>query len=197
MHDGFYLRLGTGFGAYSESLRSEDSDVYGGKVKGTTSGFATLGEFAIGGTISRGLVLGGGAYTAQLVAGTFRTSDSSAGAPPPELDPEVRNFSLVGPFLDWYPNPRKGFHVQASLGLATLSGVHLDTSVVDDDDPYHAAGVGIMLAAGYEWWIGEEWSMGVAARLLGGFLAGKDDSDVTWYHAAGTGPSPVFTITYH
>jgi hypothetical protein len=196
-HDGFYFRLGTGFGAYSESLQSEDAGIYGGKVKGTNTGFATLGELALGGTIGKGLVLGGGAYTAQLIASTFRVNQDSAGPPPPELDPEIRNFALVGPFLDWYPNPKKGFHLQAALGLATLSSIHIDTSAVNDDNPYHAAGAGIMLGAGYEWWIGEEWSMGAMARMLGAVLVGKDDSDVTWYHAAGTGPSPMFTVTYH
>lgn len=196
-HDGFYLRLATGFGAYSETIRSERSDRYGGTVKGQSTGFATLGELAVGGTIAPGLVLGGGAYTAQLIAGTFRVNDDSDGDPPPELDPEVRNFALVGPFIDWYPNPKTGFHFQAALGLATLSGVHLDTSAVNDDEPYHAIGGGVMLGVGYEWWVGDEWSMGVSARLLGSFLRGKDDSDVMWNHVAGTGPSPMFTVTYH
>jgi len=190
------MRLGTGLGAYSESLRSESTDLYGGKVQGNTTGIATLGEFAVGGNIGKGLVLGCGIYSAELIASTFRVSKSSDGSPPSELDPGVRNLALIGPFLDWYPNPQKGFHLQVALGFAALTGVSVDTNV-DREDVYHAEGGGIMLGAGYEWWIGDEWSLGVEARLLGTLLTGKDDSDVRWFHAAGTSPSPVFTVTYH
>lgn len=197
VHDGFYFRIAAGFGAYSEGLRSESAAAYGGKVKGRSSGFATLGEFALGGTIAKGLVLGGGAYTAQLVSGTYRTYRDSAGVPPPELDPEVRNFALVGPFFDWYPTPHKGFHLQAALGVASLSGVQLDAFPVRDDEPYTAIGGGIMFGVGHEWWIGEQWSMGVLGRVMGALLMGKDDQDVRWYHAAGTSPSVLLTVTYH
>ncbi len=177
-------------------MRSEDSSVYGGRIKGQTTGFATVSELALGGTISRGLVLGGGFYTAQLVAATFRQAKDSAGAPPPELDPEQRNFTLVGPFLDWYFNEHRGLHAQAALGLATFSAVGFGT-FAGNSDPYHATGGGIMLGIGYEWWIADEWSMGALARVTGAYLVGKDDSDVMWRHGLGTSISPMFSITYH
>lgn len=195
-HDGFYLRFATGFGAVSESLRSRRSEAYGGIVEGNSSGFATLGEFALGGTVATGVVLGGGAYSFDIVTATYRATEDSASAPPGELDPARRNFSLVGPFADWYFDPMSGFHAQLALGLATLSAVQLDTSPIDDE-PYHAVGAGIMLGIGYEWWVAEEWSLGAMARLTAAFLAGKDEAGVTWHHGLGSSPAPMFTVTYH
>lgn len=195
-HDGFYFRFGTGFGAVSESLRSSRAAVYGGRVEGNTSGLATLGELAFGGTLAPGLALGGGVYTFDIVTATFRGTDDSASAPPRELDPARRNFALVGPFVDWYFDDRSGFHAQLALGIASLSVVELDTSPVEDE-PYGAIGGGIMLGIGYEWWVAEEWSLGVMARTTAAFLVGKDESDVTWHHALGSSPGPMFTVTYH
>lgn len=196
-HDGFYFRAGTGLGVMTEDLRSESSSVYGGKVKGNGTGFSTVSELAFGGTIARGFVLGGGIYSAELVSATFRVTKDSAGMPPPELDPERRNFTLVGPFIDWYFNEHRGLHVQFALGFASLSAVRIGSVPWEEDHPYNAAGGGVMLGLGYEWWIGEEWSMGVLARITGAYLSGKDDAGVRWYHGLGTGPSPMFTLTYH
>lgn len=195
-HDGFYLRLATGLSVMSEDLRSADSSVYGGEVKGESTGFATVSELAVGGTLGRGFVLGGGVYTAELISATFRTAKDSAGSPPAELDPEKRNFTLVGPFFDWYLREHKGFHIQAALGFCTFSAVRFASLPFEENDPYHAEGGGIMLGAGYEWWIARQWSMGVMARLTAAYLTGKDDAGVRWYHALGTSPSPMFTVTY-
>lgn len=196
-HDGFYFRAGTGFGVMTENLRSENSSVYGGRVKGDSTGFATASELAFGGTIASGFVLGGGIYTAELVSSTFRVTKDSAGVPPLELDPERRNFTLVGPFFDWYFHEHRGLHLQMALGFASLSAVRIGSVPWEEDDPYHADGGGIMLGLGYEWWVGEEWSIGALARMTAAYLVGKDDSGVHWYHGLGMGPSPMFTLTYH
>lgn len=196
-HDGFYFRAGTGLGVMTENLRSQDSTVYGGRVKGDSTGFATVSELAFGGTVTRGFVLGGGIYTAQLISSTFHVSKDSADVPPAELDPERRNFTLVGPFVDWYFNEHRGLHLQLAIGFATLSAVRVGSVPWEEDNPYHAAGGGIMVGLGYEWWVGREWSIGALARITGAYLVGKDDAGVRWYHGLGTGPSPMFTITYH
>lgn len=194
-HDGFYFRLAGGFGVYEESLQSENSEIYEGEVQGRTMGLASVSELALGGTIGRGLVLGGGVYSAELVTATFRADEDSPAPPPSELDPSLRNVSILGPFLDWYPNPKNGLHFQLALGLASMSAGFPGTGPGKAD--YAAFGGGVVLGAGYEWWIGDEWSVGALARVMGVVAAGKDDADVIWTHTLGTRPSLLLTLTYH
>jgi hypothetical protein len=196
VHDGFYMRFGSGLAAFDERLQSDDSDVYGGEIKSRTRGIATVSELAIGGTISKGVVLGGGIYTADLLASTLRLEKDSAGEPPAELDTGLRNLVLIAPFIDIYPNPRRGFHVQGALGLAALTASVFGSSATDQSK-YAAVGGGLMLGAGYEWWIADEWSLGVLGRATISVLTGEDESDVRWIHVPVTSPSFMFTLTYH
>jgi hypothetical protein len=196
VHDGFYFRAGSGFGGFDERVRSESSSVYGGKVIGRNRGIVTLGEFALGGTVAEGWVLGGGIYSADLLASTYRQSDGSSALPPPELDPGLRNLALIAPFVDYYPNPRQGFHFQAALGLATLTPRVFGDSATEQST-YLAVGGGLMFGAGHEWWVAEEWSIGVLARTTAAVVTGKDDADVRFTHIALTSPSLLVTLTYH
>jgi hypothetical protein len=196
VHDGFYLRFGTGFGVYEERLESDDSSVYGGEVGGRTVGIASLGEFAMGGTISSGLVLGGGVYTAKLLSGHFRVDESSPAAPPSELDPELRELTVLGPFLDWYPRPHRGLHLQVAVGLAAVTTTNGGFDE-DDEDTYRAFGAGVVLGVGYEWWIGDEWSIGAMARAQAAAVSGEDDAKVRWFHGVSTSPALLLTLTYH
>jgi hypothetical protein len=196
LHDGFYLRFATGFGAYDERLRSATSSVYAGHVVGRNRGLMSLGELAFGGTIASGWVVGGGIYSSDLLASTFRSGNGSAGVPPTELDPGLRNMSLIAPFVDYYADPRSGFHLQAALGLATLTPRVLGDSATEQST-YLALGGGLMLGAGYEWWVDDEWSLGVLSRTTLAVLTGKDDADVRWMHVAVTSPGLLVTLTYH
>jgi hypothetical protein len=195
-HDGFYLRFGSGFGIYEERLESDESDLYGGDVSGRSVGISSVGEFAMGGTIREGLVLGGGLYTAKLLSGHYRSDASSAGDPPLELDPEARDLVMLGPFLDYYPRPSRGLHFMAALGLAGMTAT-LGGRTDDDDDRYTAVGGGLVFGVGYEWWVGDEWSLGAMARAMAVALSGKDEADVRWFHGIGASPSLMLTLTYH
>jgi len=55
----------------------------------------------------------------------------------------------------------------------------------------------LMLGAGYDWWVAEEWSLGVLARTTIAVLRGQDESDVRWLHVAVTSPGLLVTLTYH
>jgi hypothetical protein len=186
------MRFAMGLGAYSESFQSRDTPRYGGESGGDASGFATVGEFAIGGTAAPGLVLGGGIYTASMVTGSF--SPDEGVTVPDELDPERRDFQVVGPFIDWYPNPSKGLHLQAAIGFASIqSGWGSERS----EPEYAAYGGGVMLGVGYEWFVADEWSLGVMGRITGAVVTGEDDNGVRFYHAVGTSPSLLLAVTYH
>lgn len=195
VHDGFYLRFASGFGAYAETFKSESSEVYAGEVHARTRGLATLGEFAVGGSLRPGLVLGVGVYSAELISGGFRTSRESADVPPPELEPEFRSLGILGPFLDWYPNPQRGFHVQAAVGVAGMGTAFDDFG--DSDEEYSAGGAGLVIGIGHEWWIGDQWSLGVLARNTLALVTGEDSAGVRWVHGIATTPSLMMTLTYH
>jgi len=190
------LRAASGFGAYEESLFADDASEYGGDVEGRTVGFASLGELTIGGTIAPGLVLGGGAYTAQLLSAHFKLARDSDGAPPSELDPELRTLALFGPFLQWYPNARRGFHVEAALGFAAITSDSGGSRGFEEPD-YQAIGAGLVLGSGYEWFIADEWSIGVLGRMMAAVVTGEDDAEVRWVHGISTTPSLLLSITYH
>jgi hypothetical protein len=193
VHDGFYFRFGSGFGVYEEGLRSEESAVYDGRVEGNTRGLGSVSELELGGSLKPGLILGGGAYSLDLVTGTFRLDRDSDDALPEELDPERRSLVVVGPFLTWYPNPRKGFYLHGALGVAGLSSGRFDR----DSDDYRAFGGGMALGVGHDWWIGDEWSIGVMARVLGAIVTGEDEANVRFVHAIGTSPSLMVNVTYN
>jgi len=193
-HDGFYLRVATGFGVYDERLTSAADAEYGGSAKGRLRGMAALSEIALGGSIGRGWVLGGGIYSADLIASTFRSNPGSA-VPPAELDPGLRSLTVIGPFLDWYASDTGGFHIQFGLGLGTMTPQVFGDAATRQSE-YLAIGGGLMLGVGYEWWVGDDISLGILSRTTAVLLRGHDDSDVAWTHFGLTSPGLLVSLTY-
>ena len=194
-HDGFYLRLGLGAGLMRSVVDFEDvSGTSEVKARGGGAGF----EFAMGGTVAPGLVIGGGIYTVSASGITWE-SDQVADWTDSDDDSFKGGdgaIGLLGVMLDFYPNPRGGFHIQGGLGLGTIA---LDN---DDDDDFpgenwEGGGGGLMLGAGYEFWISDQWSLGGVGRVL--MVSGKvrgSDSDVD-YDAKAIAPALLFVATHH
>lgn len=164
VHDGFYLRLGLGVGGFSAN-GTLTPDMYGGSVKISGAGMGL--DLLLGGSISPGLVLGGGLIFQQIVKpdvslpGGVTASSSNNG-----------NFGVIGPFLQWYPNPRSGFHLSGMVGLAALTASNPETGESKAGD----RGAGLALAGGYDFWVAPQWSIGLDARLFGGSVS-KDFGD--------------------
>src|SRR6185295_16473393 len=169
-HHGFYLRFASGFAAYDERLRSDHA--LAGATRGRGRGIATLGELALGGSPAPRWVIGGAIYSADLLASTYR---SKTVAPPAELDPGLRNVALIAPFLDYALESVPGLHVQAALGLATLTPRVLGDSATSQSQ-YLAIGAGLMFGGGYEWDIAENWRLGVLSRTTLSVLSGHDEA---------------------
>jgi hypothetical protein len=195
VHDGFYLRVATGFGVYDERLESATLPE-GGKIEARNRGIAALSDFAIGGTVAPGWVVGGRIFSVDLVASTYRASGSGVVPVPDELDPGLRNLSVIGPFVDWYPNVRGGFHAQGGLGLATLTP-RLFGHPATQRSEYLAVGGALVLGTGYDWWVADEWSIGFMGQLGLRYLRGEDDSGVRWTHIVTNSPSLWLVLTYH
>ncbi len=177
-HDGFYMRLGVGAAALAGEV---------GAVELGGAGLAT--EFALGGTVAPGLVVGGGSYPVFVPTTSYEFATGE------KQDGDGTTVALIGPFVDYYINPAGGLHVQGSLGLnssALKAPSELEQSGV---------GLGLMLGVGYEWWVGEQWSMGVLGRLtttashevegkVDGLLTVKNDASFTTFGL-------LATFTYH
>jgi hypothetical protein len=111
LHDGFYLRMSVGGG--SLAARGDRYDAGGAASDYSFTGNALHFDIAVGGTPTPGLVLGGtylGSYGARGARGRMDGADTTGDT--------GMSFSLIGPFLDVYPEPRGGFHVGGMLGLA-------------------------------------------------------------------------------
>jgi len=201
-HDGFYLRLAVGIGGVSGRYRGD----FSGADKFDVSGIAALDEVAFGGTPSPGVVIGGGIYGSTTPSPTmsFRGVDQKMGAV---------GVGVVGPFVDVYPNPQVGFHVQGAIGLAVLSAAKGDAQLVcnsvtsvgpicvteiNPPDDYFGTGLGVVVGAGYEGWIGDQWSIGGMARLTyaSGTLRPMNET-IPDVKASVLVPGALFTVTYH
>ncbi len=102
VHDGFYFRLAEGYGY---------TTITGNGAFGQTSvsGGGSATSLLFGGTPVRGFVVGGGLHvttaTGSLNGGPLSSSTVSG----EEL--------TLGPFVDWYPDARDGWHVGLLAGL--------------------------------------------------------------------------------
>lgn len=187
LHDGFYFRFATGISGYDESIRLE-----GASESTEVSGLSTVSELAIGGTIGSGFVLGGGLWSSSVLGSNLTYSGQM---PPAEVMVGSGDFTIFGPFVDWYLDPRHGLHLQGALGVATVRGS--DFAGADLDPEAAAIGVGVMFGIGYELWVADEWSFGLLTRLCVVAAAQNDDTNRRWWHAIGSSPSLLFSVTYH
>jgi hypothetical protein len=103
--------------------------------------------------------------------------------------------ALLAPFVDYYPTPKEGLHFGGALGLATLTP-RVFGDPATEQSRYLAVGGGLMLSTGFEWWIYDEWSLGVLARTTVAVLSGTASS-AQWWHVVSTSPSLLVTLTYH
>lgn len=194
-HDGFYLRLGLGAGFLRSTVDYDAGNVTAEvKVRGGGAGF----ELALGGTVAPGLVIGGGIYTVSASDITWESDQVNdwPGADGDTFEGGDGSLGVLGVMLDFYPNPRGGFHIQGGLGLGTI--------VLDNDDDtdfpgenWEGGGGGLMLGAGYEFWVSDQWSLGGVGRVL--MVSGKvrgSDTDLD-HDAKGIAPALLFVATHH
>jgi len=148
-HDGFYLRLSLGGG--SLGARGYRYDALDQRHAYEFEGNALTTEIMIGGTPAPGVTLGG-AYLGNYAA---RRDPDAAGQPDSWM-----SLGIVGPFIDVFPNPRRGFHFGGAIGPA-------GTASYDDNSEERAVafGFGGSLWAGYDFWVSDQWSIGAELRL--------------------------------
>jgi hypothetical protein len=196
-HDGFFLRFALGPAALHME-RSTEGELYGRSGDGPdsqVSGAAGMSELSIGGTPAAGLVVAGTLLSHQIAEPVLETdgdSDADLGGP--------LSFLVLGATVDWYPNPKKGFHFGGTLGLA---GVVADSPDGSPFDRVGGTGGALSLQVGHDWWIADEWSLGVLGRLTGARVQGEETARVNSNELEGKEDSNVsaagvlFSVVYH
>ena len=168
VHDGFYLRLGAGYGPLNTK---ETVDGSSGELKLKGSGMAY--DLTIGGTPFRGVVIGGSLFT-HAVKPTIEAGGTSI-----EAQKTIFLMSL-GPQVDAYLDPKSGFHFGGGVGWGTLNAVN-----------YTSTGTALHLLAGYDFWIGDNWSAGPMLRLTSSKTSKAPVNDAT------TSIAILFTVLDH
>ena len=159
--DGFYLQMTAGIGFPHIEFTVDDpshSNTYADAQNGTSLGSSLL----LGASLRPGLVLGvGGLGALYLSKGSHPTSTADPGDRVYLVDvkdPPFHSVAMLGPFVDIYPSPTLGWHVQALVGYAALSG----RNFYSDGG---SSGVGLMLGGGHDFWVSKHWSIGLLARV--------------------------------
>jgi hypothetical protein len=154
-HDGFFLRLAPGFG---------HMETKGGDLEfDDANGFFSL---MLGGAISENLILHLDVASAVMKDPSLKTSSFSG-----KIDDDVRaSFSGLG--MTYYLMPAN-VYVSASVGSATTR-IESQGKTFESD-----SGLGVNLMVGKEWWVSDNWGLGIAGRIFyancdGGNIADED-----------------------
>lgn len=152
-HEGFYLRASVGFGDYRASF----SDGNRADLDFSEHGSSMALDLLIGGSPSPGVSIGGGLLLDPLFGADYRRNGSGLGS-------HGGFSSLLGPFIDAFPDARRGFHLGGLIGLATQSFQNVNATGTNS---HRALGVGGAAWLGYDFWAADEWAIGPQLRLMG------------------------------
>lgn len=169
VHDGFYMNFKAGLG-YMD-LESDKTDYSYVDLKSPVSQSLA---FKLGGAVNPHLAIVG-AMSLSVAAGEVKTrnayySDKS----------DATLLSLIlGPGVVFYPvqgGVLDNFFIGATFGLG-ICGIELDDAYLswdynDRTSSNTATGFGVSLEIGKEWWVGDNWSLGV--DLVYSYVSGGD-----------------------
>ena len=150
-HEGFYLQmtLGGGYLGTSASADGEALSLHGGAINGS---------LWIGGSLAPGFVLGGGTSSSIAIRPKVKETVNGQVLDVGNVNAGLQ-LNMIGLVSDFYPNPTKGLHFQAMLGYAVVSITQDGASSVSP------SGVGLIGGVGYDFWVSEEWSIGVLGNV--------------------------------
>jgi hypothetical protein len=155
----------------------------------TISGGGMGMDFAIGGTPSPGLVLGGEFFFQQATKPNVDYNGTSVQAQ------NNANFGLLGPFIDWYPDPSGGFHLGAMIGISVLTVSDQNGNTVSDGNGNQASerGGGGAFSIGYDFFVSPQFSLGVLGKLFGGTVSSDAGNGINEKYSV-SGGSLMFSM---
>lgn len=96
----------------------------------------------------------------------------------------------IGAFIDWFPDPQGGVHIQALLGHGLLT-----VNYGGDVARQTASGFGFLVGFGYQGWVSDSVAIGGLFAVQGGLLT-DDELDDGWDHTV-LAPGLQLTGTYN
>ena len=139
----------------ANDLEDEASSLRESSIATSVEGFAFSGHVLVGGTPLPGLAIGGG-HSGNILPSATRTWNGNT------KTFQTYTFGVTGPFADWYPRPRGGAHI---LAMAGLSDVIENAS---GGSSHGLFGFGAVLGLGYDFFVSDNWSLGVLGRGMAG-----------------------------
>lgn len=162
--DSFYVQLTTGFGLPHFAITADDDGAGApDRYTATRSDVSAEGSLLLGMPLRPGLVLGvGGIATMSFGSNRDITRNGQPWALVDVKDQLYLFTGMVGPFVDIYPSATLGWHAQALVGYAQASYAQITQHPYHDGSP---SGIGLMAGIGHDWWVNEDWSIGLLGRL--------------------------------
>lgn len=152
-HDGLYVRFGF-IAGYAWDIAETSG------VETKSKGAGGLLEYAGGFSVSDHLVLALALHTFAVFSPTTTVGGEA-------FDEDHTNVYLVtGILLDFYPNPVGGWHAALTVGVGSAD-IRVRNNENTDD------GFGLGIGGGYDFWIGEQWSLGLGVQLF--YIGNADD----------------------
>jgi opacity protein-like surface antigen len=177
-HDqGIFVRPQIGFGNLAAEIKGD-----GGTQ--TVDGLASSFGLSVGGVVSEGLVLHG-----TLAISSIPGAEVDGGTP--ITTEQNRNFGVtsLGFGMTYYTPDNLWFSAGLAPHVMTLStsSSNCDTTDCPQDTTTEDFGLGLRAGVGYEWWVSDDWAIGLGVE---GFGAGG--SDISTY-----GMTTMFTATFN
>jgi hypothetical protein len=183
-HDGFFLRftVGPGFGIFNGTGHLVTAQGGTDNVSSNEGGQAG-GSFSMGGAVAENLILHGDIWLTVF-------SDEKRGN---QLYQEFGT-AVIGLGLTYYWMPYN-IYLTGSLGFANSFLTLRDRFAGWNDEDRAsetARGVGLSIVTGKEWWVSDNWAVGVALQCEFSYAEGED-SDLIFRHG---GAKVLFSATY-
>jgi hypothetical protein len=183
-HDGFYFRGATGVGYLHSGLSFSGAELTS-QEDASLSGLAIGFDAWFGGSPIPGLAIGGGITTYDVPSPSYKVGGTSA-----TFDGHMM-LSIVGLFGDYYFDPHAGMHLEGLVGYGVLSAQASNGETSSNDPTGLALGVGF----GNDWWVSDEWSIGVLGRIIYAPLSYSLGGETAKYSTVT--PAVMATFTYN
>lgn len=179
-HEGFFLRLGIGLGYLNMRTEFLDEDL---DIKGPAGHL----QVALGGNLSPNLILFG-----QLFVNAINEPTVEFNGEEEDAEDLTASIGAVGIGMAYYLPSNVYFS-----GTLAASQLRLEEDSNEENDAESEVGPAFMAQIGKEWWVSDNWGLGLAGQVL--VSSNKDDEDVedtedvTW---TTVGFGLLFSATY-